>query len=333
MSSGTLAFSANADTIVWSSGTSGVQRSANQGAFAAVASLPSGAVIAADKRTNANFYAGSGASFYRSTDTGATFTKVTSAFPSTVTTVKDIAAHPNVAGEVWASTDAGVFRSTDSGATFAQVGSGSISKTEQIAFGKGDGSNWNVYVFGTGSAGNKLYGTSDSGASWVDVQGAQNFGSIGANKVVGSGNVANQVYVGTNGRGVFYAQVSVPSGGGGSSSTSVKPSSTSSTATTLTTSTIKTTSSTTSTSKTSSSTATSTSKTSSSTSTSTSKTSTSTSKTSTSTSKTSTTSSAPATSATAAHWGQCGGQGWTGPTVCVTGTTCQKQNDWYSQCL
>ncbi|KAG9858609.1 carbohydrate-binding module family 1 protein, partial [Aureobasidium melanogenum] len=50
---------------------------------------------------------------------------------------------------------------------------------------------------------------------------------------------------------------------------------------------------------------------------------------------------APATSAassgsgsgTAAHWGQCGGKGWTGPTTCVSGTTCKVQNDWYSQCL
>ncbi|KAF6816049.1 endoglucanase B [Colletotrichum plurivorum] len=32
-------------------------------------------------------------------------------------------------------------------------------------------------------------------------------------------------------------------------------------------------------------------------------------------------------------YGQCGGSGWTGPTTCVAGWTCQKQNDWYSQCL
>ncbi|KAK4032337.1 endo-1,4-beta-xylanase D [Parachaetomium inaequale] len=32
-------------------------------------------------------------------------------------------------------------------------------------------------------------------------------------------------------------------------------------------------------------------------------------------------------------WGQCGGQGWTGPTTCVSGSVCQKSNDWYSQCL
>ncbi|EJD54138.1 hypothetical protein AURDEDRAFT_53162 [Auricularia subglabra TFB-10046 SS5] len=32
-------------------------------------------------------------------------------------------------------------------------------------------------------------------------------------------------------------------------------------------------------------------------------------------------------------WGQCGGIGWNGPTTCVSGSTCVKQNDWYSQCI
>ncbi|KAJ3042416.1 hypothetical protein HDV00_007372 [Rhizophlyctis rosea] len=31
-------------------------------------------------------------------------------------------------------------------------------------------------------------------------------------------------------------------------------------------------------------------------------------------------------------WGQCGGQGFTGPTCCSSGT-CKFQNNWYSQCL
>lgn len=38
-------------------------------------------------------------------------------------------------------------------------------------------------------------------------------------------------------------------------------------------------------------------------------------------------------SGTAQRWGQCGGKGYTGPTACVSGTKCQVQNDWYSQCL
>ncbi|KAG8844632.1 Manganese dependent endoglucanase Eg5A [Serendipita sp. 411] len=32
-------------------------------------------------------------------------------------------------------------------------------------------------------------------------------------------------------------------------------------------------------------------------------------------------------------YGQCGGINWTGPTTCVSGSTCTKLNDWYYQCL
>lgn len=34
-----------------------------------------------------------------------------------------------------------------------------------------------------------------------------------------------------------------------------------------------------------------------------------------------------------AHWGQCGGNGWTGPKVCASPFVCSYGNDWYSQCL
>ncbi|KAH7171000.1 putative exoglucanase type C precursor [Dactylonectria macrodidyma] len=34
-----------------------------------------------------------------------------------------------------------------------------------------------------------------------------------------------------------------------------------------------------------------------------------------------------------AHYGQCGGQNWTGSTTCVSPYTCVKANDYYSQCL
>ncbi|KAH9899385.1 cellulose-growth-specific protein [Cubamyces lactineus] len=34
-----------------------------------------------------------------------------------------------------------------------------------------------------------------------------------------------------------------------------------------------------------------------------------------------------------AHYGQCGGSGYTGPTTCASPYTCQAQNDYYSQCL
>ncbi|KAJ7042961.1 glycosyl hydrolases family 11-domain-containing protein [Mycena alexandri] len=37
--------------------------------------------------------------------------------------------------------------------------------------------------------------------------------------------------------------------------------------------------------------------------------------------------------ACAAQWGQCGGQGFVGPTCCVSGFTCKAANAYYSQCL
>lgn len=48
-----------------------------------------------------------------------------------------------------------------------------------------------------------------------------------------------------------------------------------------------------------------------------------------------TTSSAPAPSSTctSSKYAQCGGIGWSGCTVCASGTTCQTLNPYYSQCL
>lgn len=37
--------------------------------------------------------------------------------------------------------------------------------------------------------------------------------------------------------------------------------------------------------------------------------------------------------ATQTEWGQCGGSGYSGPTKCVSGTTCETQNPYYAQCL
>ncbi|KAI5866029.1 glycoside hydrolase family 74 protein [Durotheca rogersii] len=202
MNGGTIAYSANGDTLVWSTGTNGVQRSQYQASFSSVSSLPSGAAVASDKRNNTVFYGGSGSNFYVSTDTGSSFSRAGSL--GSATAVRDIAAHPTVAGDVWVSTDAGIFHSTNYGSSFTQV-STALKNTYQIALGKGSENTWNVYAFGTGSAGARLYGSADSGASWTDLQGSQTFGAIDSCRVAGSGNAAGQVYVGTNGRGVFYA--------------------------------------------------------------------------------------------------------------------------------
>jgi xyloglucan-specific exo-beta-1,4-glucanase len=193
-SGGSVAISAGADTVLWSTAGEGVLRSQFTNAFTSVSSLPAGSVIASDKRNESYFYAGSGATFYVSSDTGATFAKGGSL--GSATQVNYVAVHPTVGGQVYVSTDVGIFESTDFGATLKQITS-TITKVQQIALGVGSGSTWNLYAFGTGPSGNKLYGSADNGATWTDIQGSQGFGSIGSGKLAGSGNVAGLVYVGT----------------------------------------------------------------------------------------------------------------------------------------
>lgn len=55
---GAVAFSADADTVVLMSSTNGSLVSQYTNSFAAIPSLPSGAVIASDKRNNSVFYGG-----------------------------------------------------------------------------------------------------------------------------------------------------------------------------------------------------------------------------------------------------------------------------------
>lgn len=234
---GSVAYSADADTILWSSASNGVLRSQYQSTFAAVSSVPSGAVVVSDKKTNTYFYAGSSATFYVSADTGSTF--AAGGTLGSATAIRDIAVNPVTAGDVWVSTDVGVFHSTDYGATFTQT-STTLTNTYQVALGVGSGTTWNVYAFGTGSAGARLYASADSGATWTDIQGsAQGFGAIDGARLAGSGSTAGQVYVGTNGRGVFWAQGTISGSGSGStgSSTTSRTSTVASSSTTIRTST------------------------------------------------------------------------------------------------
>lgn len=318
---GTVAYSADADTVLWSTESSGVLISQYQATFSVVLSLPSLAVIASDKSDNSYFYAGSGATFYVSSDIGVTFSA--GGTLSGATDIRDIAAHPTTAGTVYVSTDAGVFVSTDSGSSFTLLGGGALTDTQKIAVGLGSSSSsWNLYAFGTGADGNKLYASADGGDTWVDIQGTQGFGAISSCALAGSGNNAGQVYVGTNGRGVFWAQGDVSG-----SSTTTSSSSTSASKTTTTTSTTKTTTTTTTTTTTKTTTTTTTTST-------TTKTTTKTTL-STSTTTSTTTSSAPTSTSTdvAGQYYQCGGEGWTGPTVCASPYTCTYENPYYSQCL
>lgn len=214
---GTVAYSADGDVVLWSTLSEGVLASRGQGKLENV-TLPAGSVIASDKKNGTVFYAGSEATFYVSADGAATFTESSSALGE-ATDIRHIAAHPAAAGELWVSTDAGVFHSADFGQTFTQLSSGP-SDAHAVSAGKGDGASWNLYAFGAGPEGKKLYGSADGGETWSDIQGGHSFGAVDGAALVGSANEAGVVYVGTNGRGTMYSSCPIA----GNSSAAAAPS-------------------------------------------------------------------------------------------------------------
>ncbi|KAL4867506.1 hypothetical protein BDV12DRAFT_209874 [Aspergillus spectabilis] len=298
---GHVAFSADADTIILMSNTQGALRSQHQSTLTAVSSLPSGAVIASDKKDNAYFYGGSGGSIYVSSNTGSSFTRTATLGSSSA--VNGIRAHPSIAGDVWASTDTGLWHSTDHGASFTRVSS---SVTAGWSFGLGapspSGSYAVIYGFFTVDGVTGLFKSEDKGASWAQISDAEHgFGAASANVVNADTEDYGRVYVGTNGRGIFYGDPAGP----------VPTSSATSTRTTLT-STTRTSSTSTSSGQTTTTTRTTTTAT-------------------TTTSTATTTTSSSTATATAVPYGQCGGRGYTGPTACPSGWTCTYANEFYSQ--
>lgn len=197
-SGGAIAYAADASAIVWASSAGSLRVTTTSNTT--ISSLPSNAAVVADKVNPAYFYAGDTTGALVSQDSGKTF--VRTANVTSYGGVK-IAAHPAVAGDVWLSTDMGIYHSTDFGTTFTQ--SPSVTGANAIAVGKGAGNGTNVYSFNTIGGVAALRVTSDVGKTWSTISDAEHgFGSASANCLAASWEKEGLVFVGTNGRGVFY---------------------------------------------------------------------------------------------------------------------------------
>ncbi|GJE86057.1 glycoside hydrolase family 74 protein [Phanerochaete sordida] len=307
VSGGKVAISATGDTVLWSSSANGVQVSQYTNPFSVVSSLPAGAAIASDKVVNTVFYAGSGNQFYLSTDGGKTFAK--QATLGTSSSVSTVIVHPAITGDVWVSTDKGLFHSTNNGTSFSAVSG--VAQAWSLSFGAPKSTGGYPALFAIADIGGVGYfRTDDAGTNWVQVNdAAHGFGSASANVIAGDPRIYGRVYVGTNGRGIFYGDTAGAAPPPTSSASSV--SSTSSVhSSTSTTSSVHSSTSTTSSSASHSS-----------------------SSSSHSSSASSSSASASSTGTLQTGYGQCGGIGWTGPTACVAGFTCTVSNPYYSQCV
>ncbi|MFE2425393.1 WD40/YVTN/BNR-like repeat-containing protein [Streptomyces sp. NPDC059373] len=210
---GPIAVSADGGTLLWSfihwDGTKyAAHRSTDGGAtWAEVPSFPKGGTPVADPADGTRFYVydTDAGVVYGSTDSGATFTAGATGLPSGDSQFR-ITAAPGRSGDLWLSAKwNGLYRSTDGGATFTKLSScwGSYA----LGFGKAaDGASYPaLYHVGSVSDFTAVYRSDDQGATWTRINDdAHQWGWVGQT-VTGDPRVYGRVYLGTNGRGIQYA--------------------------------------------------------------------------------------------------------------------------------
>ncbi|KAJ3122809.1 hypothetical protein HK098_002462 [Nowakowskiella sp. JEL0407] len=200
---GYVAIAADASSVVWAAGTSGVFTSKNNGAsWTATTGLQQGSYIAADRVNPKKFYAFNLGTFYLSTDGGSTF-KAGPTLPSTSASSinRPIKAVPGIEGSVFITLGtAGLFKSTDSGATFTKVSS--VSACTSIGFGKAaTGSSYPValYIVGTVDSLDAVFRSDDGGSSWTRINDDAHQYGLNAAPITGDLRTFGRVYVGALG--------------------------------------------------------------------------------------------------------------------------------------
>jgi xyloglucan-specific exo-beta-1,4-glucanase len=201
---GTIAVGADANAMVWSPAGAGVHHSTTRGSsWTASTGLPAGAVVESDRVNPKTFYGYAAGKFYTSKDGGATFAASAATLPGTGRL--HFKAVPGAEGHVWFAGGTGLLRSTDAGATFTPVAN--VTSGINVAFGKAaPGANHAaVFLVGTVDGVAGVFRSDDTGGSWVRINDdAHQYGNMG-DALAGDPRIHGRVYLGTNGRGILYA--------------------------------------------------------------------------------------------------------------------------------
>ena len=216
-SAGSIAVAADGATIVWDPPTNGTviggpSYTRDRGAtWTPSTGIGAVAAVISDRADPNKFYAfdGVAGNVYASTDGAATFAIAAARLP---TGNGRLRATPGLSGDLWLVTaNGGLYHSIDAGATFARPNPGLTA----LAFGLGmapPGQTYPaLYVYGAMGATTGIFRSDDAGTTWTRVNDDQHqFGT--ATVLIGDPRVFGRVYVGTNGRGIFYGDPAPASG-------------------------------------------------------------------------------------------------------------------------
>jgi photosystem II stability/assembly factor-like uncharacterized protein len=160
-----------------------------------------------DRVHGSRFYYFEGGKLFRSDDGGknwkhtATLPRDIPGFLTTLTTA------PYMPGDVWISMGQnGLFRSSDAGETFSKVED--VTWSRLVAFGK-PAKHTNtptLFVYGTIQSTTGIFRSMDVGKTWVRINDDRHQIGNSPECMTGDRQVFGRVYIGTNGRGVFYGE-------------------------------------------------------------------------------------------------------------------------------
>ncbi|MFC4059624.1 cellulose binding domain-containing protein [Planomonospora corallina] len=202
---GTVAAAADGSRFVWAPKGVAVHHSVGFGnGWTASTGIPAGAVVESDRVNARKFYGFAAGRFYASTDGGATFTATAATGLPAEGNVK-FKAVPGREGHIWLAGENGLFRSTDGGASFTKLSG--ITEAVNVGFGKAAEGRTHqaVYTVATIGGVTGVFRSDDTGATWVRVNDDRHqYGNMGE-ALTGDPRVYGRVYLGTNGRGIVYA--------------------------------------------------------------------------------------------------------------------------------
>lgn len=211
---GTAAISADGSVAIWvpGEGTTQVFRNYNSTTWDNVSGITNSAYVVGDPKNANVFYAydKSTGAFYKSSDQGETFAKISE--PG-VSQFKKFRAIPGKEGDLWlpigeieenGNPKSGkLLHSTDGGTTWTAAAG--IGYTEAVGYGIGPkNSGTALYAFGIVDGTSGVFESSDEGASWTRVNDdAHEYGGLANGEfVMGDMNTYGVVYMSTAGRGI-----------------------------------------------------------------------------------------------------------------------------------